>query len=224
MHSLSLLRLGPACLLALPLAACATQPSPTRDVPPVESDAPPVPDAPPSTLAKKPPSPPPTVRNQGFGPYDSLERLCGTGEGARCLASAPVRLKGSSAVLAIAQFKPMPTDGTAALAFETREGWFVSEPPREPFGGGLSHHTPAGTDFLLDQAAVKGDVVSLLEYHGESSFIPGRGSEGSTRSLTYQRLACSVTDWKVVCGPPVLVYSERCQENDCKSTGAKPRT
>jgi hypothetical protein len=222
MNSLSLPRLGLVCSFALQLAACASQPTATRDVPPVGSGTPPVLDEPPPPPAKK--QPPPTVRNQGFGPYDSLEQLCGTGEGARCLASAPVRTKGSSAVLAIAQFKPLRMDGTASLAFETREGWFVSAPPHEPFGGGLSHHTPASTDFLLEQAEVKGDVVSLLEYHGASSFIPGRGSEGSTRSMTYQRLACSVTDWKVVCGPPVLVYSERCQEDDCKSTGVKPRT
>jgi hypothetical protein len=229
MHSLSL-RLGLACSFALQLAGCASQPTTvSRDLPPVDP-APPVVDEPaaqppsPPPPAKKDPTPPPTVRNEGFGPYDSLERLCGTGQGALCLASAPVRTKGSSVVLAVAQFKATRMDGSASLAFETRDGWYVSEPPHEPFGGGLSHHTPAGADFLLDQVEVKGDEVVLVKYSGSASYIPGRGSQGSTSSTTYERLRCGVSDQKVVCGPPVVVYSEQCKDDKCKSTGVKPRT
>jgi hypothetical protein len=217
------------------LAACATAAAPKTSAKPdpVTPDSVSKPDvkAEPAkdtdTLAepvvKADPADPVSDKNRGFGPYDTLEAVCGTAN-ERCRMSEPVTLTGSPAITRLATFVEQPMDGQTHLAFETKEGWFISEvPDGQPFGGGLSHHTPAGTYFKLDAAMPDGGEVILLRRYGQSSFIPGNGNMGSHSFEETVRLKCSIVSGRVACGEGKKVFSRSCSGGTCTQTGVEPK-
>ena len=168
------------------------------------------------------PTDPVSGRNVGFGPYDSLQAICGATQ-ERCVMSKPVALSGSSAITRMASFIELPMDGNTSLACETKEGWYVSSvPDGRPFGGGLSHHTPAGTHFYFELAKADGDGVVLLRGFSQSTFMPGRGSSGSRSFEEVVRLKCGVQEARVACGEGKPVFGRACTEGKCKQTGVHP--
>jgi hypothetical protein len=74
-----------------------------------------------------------------------------------------------------------------------------------------------------EQFDKKQELVTMLELHGASSFIPGRGSEGSSRRRTISRLQCGLSAGRVVCSAPTQVFSESCLEDDCTREGQEPK-
>jgi hypothetical protein len=162
-----------------------------------------------------------TTRNQGHGPYDSLEKLCGAGDQRRCVVGTVVDVTGSPTVRRVADFRATRMDGMASLALETKDGWYVTAPPASDPHFMLSHHTPAFTSYRFEKA--EGELVTMLELHGASSFIPGRGSEGSSRRRTISRLQCGLSAGRVVCSAPTQVFSESCLEDDCTREGQEPK-
>ena len=174
-------------------------------------------------VVKGDPTDPVSDKNRGFGPYDKLEAVCGAAN-ERCRMSPPVSLTGSPTITRLATFEEQPMDGQTHLAFETKEGWFISEvPDGQPFGGGLSHHTPAGTYFKLETAQPDGDGVVLLRRFGQSSFIPGHGNSGSHSYEETVRLKCSIVSGRVACGEGKKVFTRSCSGGTCTQTGAEPK-
>ena len=190
-------------------------------------------------VVKADPSDPPSGRNHGFGPYDTIEAICAAmivqdappeapeqpiqDPQPRCSMSKPVVLTGSQTISRMASFVSTRMDGQAHLAFETKEGWFISSvPDGNPFGGGLSHHTPAWTHFLFDKANADGAGVVLLRTFGQSMFLPGQGSRGSSRFEEVVRLKCSVVGGRVACGEGKSVFSRSCNDGKCSETGVDP--
>lgn len=223
------------CLLAtsvVSVVACATTPPPTvkpRAEPKVVVDTKPS-VKPPAKLDDRPvepvvvigPSDPTSGRNRGFGPYDSLENICGSAH-ERCVMGEPVALEGSPTIKRIASFVEVPSDGSASLAFETKEGWFISAiPDGRPFGGGLSHHTPAGTRFFLEKAKTDGEGVLLVRNFSRSTFFPGQGSSGSSSFERAERMKCTVASGRVACGEGKVVFERSCHNGSCKQTGSHP--
>ena len=214
-----------------PLAACAgtslniedsAKPEPTIDVlePPVVKPTP-KPDA-------EPKIEPVAVRNQGFGPYDTLDLICGSGAQKRCDMGEPSALATGADVIAVASFSE-GGDGRAHLAVQTREGWYVSEVPDGKVLGMLSHHSPAGTWFDLKHARALGELgFSIDRRYGMSSFIGGRGSDGSSSFVEVRRLSCKVTSGKVGCDEGALIYSQSCRtpmeggDRKCETKGKEP--
>lgn len=192
-----------------------TQPKPTDEAR-VEKDPPLA-----EPEVKADPSDPASGRNKGFGPYDSLDAICGATK-ERCQMSEPVELRGSKTITRMATWIELPIDGSRHLAFETKDGWYVSAVPDGEVFGALGHHSPAGTHFYLEQAKVDGDGVVLLRSYGQSVFIPGRGSSGSSSVEEVLRMKCAVVDDRVACGAGKLVFSRSCHDNDCKEVGVHP--
>ncbi len=214
------------CLCVL-LGACAPAPAPQAR-PQVEPD--PTNDTlPPRAEPTADVERAPATRNAGYGPYDSLQALCGQ-DHQRCRASEPVALRGGGEVLALASFtEGVHPDGSAHLAFQTREGWYVSHvPDGQPFGGGLSHHTPAGTHFDLERASERAGRIKLQKRFGQSVYYPGQGSRGGERFEEISELWCRVEGHRVKCGEPKVLFSESCKNPDdggpavCKTTGSRP--
>lgn len=223
-------------LIALVPLACATSPlnvedrsrsEPTSEVRPDDIDS--------DGRDVDPPGPPPdpadartTTRNEGFGPYDALGLVCGSGEKKRCAMSEPVAVPSGSEVIAIASFTE-GNDGRAHLAVQVRDGWYVSEVPDGEVFGMLSHHSPAGTWFDLKHVRPVGPLGFRVDRrYGMSSFIGGRGSDGSSSLVEVRRLACKVARGRVSCDERELIFSESCQtpmeggEPACTRTGREP--
>lgn len=215
----------------VPLAACASsplniedsaKPKPTIDVvdPPVVKPEP--------KPEREPKIEPVAIRNQGFGPYDTLDLICGSGEAKRCEMGEPAALPTGSDVIAVASFSE-GGDGRAHLAVQLREGWYLSEVPDGKVLGMLSHHSPAGTWFDLKNARAVGKLgFSIDRRFGMSSFIGGRGSDGSSSFVEVRRLGCKIDGGKVSCDEGKLIYSQSCRTpmeggaRKCDTKGTEP--
>jgi hypothetical protein len=215
-------------LTMVPLAACASSSLKLEDSAKVEPTVDVV--EPPSVKPEPDESKaePVAIRNQGFGPYDSLDLVCGSGEAKRCEMSEPAALPGGASVIAVASFSE-GRDGRAHLAVQRQEGWYVSEVPDGKVLGMLSHHSPAGTFFDLKHARALGtNGFSIDRRYGASSFIGGRGSDGSSSMIEVKRLSCTIDGGKVSCDEGKLLYSQFCQtpmeggQQKCETKGTEP--
>ena len=215
-HSLVLVCLAPlvACASSTLNVEDSAKPQPTEDI--VYPDAKP---------DREPKTKPVAIRNQGFGPYDTLDLICGSGETKRCVMEQPVALPAGQDVLAVASFTE-GRDGRALLAVQVRDGWYVNEVPDGKVFGTLSHHSPASTSFDLKHVRVSKNGFSIDRRYSMSSFYPGRGGDGATSFTDVRRLSCRL-DGKVSCDEGKVLYSESCQtpmeggQRTCETTGTE---
>lgn len=225
-----------AAATMLVLMACGGAPAPTSTVGPPAVEPPVDPAAEPTTEPSSEIGDLPGATAYE-GPFASFEDICGalepppssTFEGARherCRVTPVTALDDAGPFEAAASFTE-GNDGMAYLALRTADGWFVpSVPDGEPFGGGLSHHTPASTHYALDRIRVESGALRVIVRRGSSSFMPGRGASGSSSIRSTHLRRCGLRDGVPVCGDDELVFSERCQipldgvERECTRTGA----
>jgi hypothetical protein len=139
----------------------------------------------------------------------------------------PAAMPNGSEIIAVASFTK-GRDGLAHLAVQHRDGWYVSEDPATQGMGMLSHHSPAGTWFDLKHARAAGKLGFVIDRrHGQSSFIGGMGSDGSSSFIEVRRLSCRI-DGKVSCDEGKVLYSRACQTpmeggaEKCHTTGTEP--
>jgi hypothetical protein len=164
--------------------------------------------------------------NAFVGPFASWEEICGVLapiDGVEPSDHAPIRHERCSvhetALSEAGPFVAMATyfegaafDGNALLGLRTARGWFVEEiPDGEPFGGGLSHHTPSFASFDPTATLLVEGLLRVVSRGSSSSFVPGQGPLGSSSHQWTAARQCGLRDSTPVCGAPSEVWSERCQ-------------
>ncbi len=162
------------------------------------------------------------------GPFATWDEICGAPVETPEAGEVERRERCSVRVRALSDggpFEAMATyfegtgfDGSASLALKTERGWFVPElPDGAPFGGGLSHHTPASSSFDADATRLEGGALRVVERGSSASFAPGRGPLGSTSREWTAVTRCGLRGGTVVCGEPERVWSRTCHVADAPS-------
>lgn len=159
------------------------------------------------------------------GPFASFEDICGAPlEGPadaeherheRCSVSITELADAGPFEAVATYFEGTPFDGNAFLGLKTARGWFVQEiPDGQPFGGGLSHHTPSSASFDPDATRFEDGTLRVVQRGSASSFAPGRGNLGSSSRRWTSVRPCGLRDGAVVCGEPEQVWSQECRVSD----------
>lgn len=194
------------------IAGCGSRPPPTAT-----ADTQSVPSSPPaSDIAGAQPL---------EGPFASFDEVCGAPDGApdaegnqrheRCTVRVHELTAAGPFEAMATYFEGTSFDGDASLGLKTARGWFVQAiPDGRPLGGGLSHHTPAHAEFDPATTRFEQGVLRVVQRGGSSSFVPGRGNLGSTRSQWTQVQQCGLRDGVAVCSAPEQVWSRQCQVSD----------
>lgn len=163
-----------------------------------------------------------------LGPFATWDEICGAvvdvPEGAeverreRCSVRVRALSDGGPFEAMATYFEGTGFDGAASLALKTERGWFVPElPDGAPFGGGLSHHTPASSSFDADATRLEGGALRVVERGSSASFAPGRGPLGSTSHEWTAVLRCGLREGVVVCAEPERAWSRTCHVADAPS-------
>lgn len=158
------------------------------------------------------------------GPFASWEEICGPlAHGTpgdddatierreRCTIEATTLASGGPFLGIATYYEGAPSQGSSYLALRTARGWFVTEiPDGRPFGGGLSHHTPAWLAFDAASTRFEDGVLRVVARGSASSFVPGQGPLGSTSQSWTDVTQCGARDGIVVCAAPEEIHRETC--------------
>jgi hypothetical protein len=200
----------------------AAEPEPKQEVAVV--DPPVKPESKPESDAK---SEPVATRNQGYGPYDTLDLVCGSGESKRCDIRERATLPSGAGVIAVATYREGGSDDH--LAVQLHDGWYLSEVPDGEELFARSHHTPGGSRFNLKSVLAVGRVGFRIDRRsGSSSFGPGQGNRGSTSRVVVERFECEFAGGKLTCDDGKTVFSKACETpieggaEKCKTHGKEP--
>lgn len=160
------------------------------------------------------------------GPFDSWEALCGPARHTdgqhlryeKCWVTIDEPVEGPFERLAMFH---EGDPGSGMIALKTARGWFVREAPDgHPLFGGRSHHTPASTSVDAAASTVEAGWLKVVIRGSSSSFIPGRGAEGSSSQQWTSVVRCAVDEGNVVCAEPQQIWQRSCQEGaECSESG-----